>query len=154
MMGGEIIILQSKDLYMEMPRFHLATGDLEVFNRDPNVKNCGRYGTVNGERVMLYRRGEKLYINVNHQEICLHNDLNMIYERVLEPTGERILFNIYKAGENVYSVTDPSFRNDPINKADFDFDEDKEEDQDFCLFMYNIANSPERQRLLYGVYSL
>lgn len=145
-MNDNFLILQNSNLFMERMRFNHATGEMQFFERPPDYIFDGHYAKVNGEIAMLYRKGEKLYINTLRQEFCL-DDLRMTYERIETQAGEQILFVIYKGDKKVYSVTYPSFRNDPVNKADIDFNDDREEDQDFCLFLYNVANNAERQRL-------
>ena len=131
---------------MEVMWLNTITNDIKILKRYDGIRISGHYATINGTLVMFYRKNKSLYINVENNEICLDDDNNSLsYER----KGGNILFSICRGRNIIYSVFYPSFRNDPINKEDFDFNSDKEEDYDFFLFVYNVVNSFERKNLVY-----
>ena len=145
-MSEDLIILQNNDTWMEVMQLNTRTQDTKVLKRNDGIKTSGHYTKINGDAVMFYRKGKSLYFNVKNNEICLDdNNISLSYKR----RGDDIIFSIYRGNNAMYSISYSSFRNDPINKEDFDFNSDKEEDYDIFLFVYNVVNNPERRNMIY-----
>ncbi|SFT04883.1 hypothetical protein [Marininema halotolerans] len=145
-MNEDLIVLQNRDLWLEMMLLNTKTFETEIIKRRDNVKIRGHNAILKGNLLMLYRKRGRLYLNVNDKELCLEDNVNLLYMR--RQDGD-IQVSIQKDGETVFLIRYPSFRNDPVNQADFDFNSDKEEHYDFFLFVYNVMNDPERKGFIY-----
>ncbi|MBD1373682.1 hypothetical protein IC620_15150 [Hazenella sp. IB182357] len=150
-MKERILILRNNATHVEKMYFNPRTQEIEVFEMDEDIETNGKYDYIKGfrflffpkkDRMMLYARGEHLYVHVNNQELCLNDDLLLSYKR----RCMMITFSIYHKQKKVYSITYRSFRYDFLNMIDPDFTDDREEDQDICLFIYNMFKDPEWMR--------
>ena len=145
-MSGTVIFLQNQDVWLEMIEFNTLSGEVKVIKRSDELKISGHYGKINNEIVMLYKKDNSLYLNLKNKEIPL-NDKNVSFS--FERIGKNNKFSINSGSDILYSEIYPSCIYDPVNIADFDFNEDREEDQDFFLFVYNVMQDKERQKRLY-----
>jgi len=144
-MNEELLFLQNNEVWMEVMQLNTASKDTIIFKRQDGIKISGHYAKINGNTLMFYRKDKSLYIYIGNKEICLDENVNLLYERM----GANITFSIYRDNDALFSITYPSFRNDPINMEDFDFNSEKEEDYDIFLFIYNVFNNPERKCIIY-----
>ncbi|MBS7531585.1 hypothetical protein IC619_013945 [Hazenella sp. IB182353] len=153
-MNDQNLTLLNNAIFKEIMYFNIHTLEMQIFEREEKVKCDGIYDYIKrrrflffskSEMMMFYRRGDHLYIKVKEQEVCLNDDIQISYKRRFT----MIIFKIYRAGKKVYSVMYRSFRFDRLNLIDPDFTEDREEDQDLCLFIYNVCNDPRKMKLLY-----
>jgi len=143
----ETIILQNKRAWIELMSYNYVTGEWQEIRRDNDaVFVQGFYEKVNGGTVMVYKKRERLYFRFNEKEICLEDgDCQVTFERL----DRSNFFSIEESGEEFFSVTYPSWKFDPINMIDPNFNDSMEEIQDIYLFIYNLMQDKERQKRVF-----
>lgn len=145
-MSENIIFLQNNDIWLEVMQLNTITGDAKILKRTDEYKISGHFGEVNNKIVMFYRKDKNLYLNLENREISLcDSTINLSFERI----DKNNKFSINRGNDILYSVIYPSCIYDPLNIADFDFNSDREEDQDFFLFVYNVMQNKEWQSRIY-----
>jgi len=96
---------------------------------------------------MFYKKQGAFYFQVEGKEIPLEaNDCIIQFQRI----GRFNLFQILMSEEIVFSHKYESLRYDELNKIDPDFNEDREEDQDFYLFIFNVMKDGGRRNRIYS----
>ena len=143
------LILQNNDKWKEILAFNPSIGSKRKLVRNDNiVKVNGVYIIDNRGFVMFYRQKGKLFLNSCGKEYCLDDyNCNVYHER----KGIVNEFRIEISGIPVFSQNYQSWRYDPLNQFDLDFNEDMEENQDFYLFVYNVMKNNERRQRIYNV---
>jgi len=145
-MYEKLIFLQNNDVWLEMMQLNTITGNKKVIKRSDSLKISGHYRKTNNDIVMLYRKDKYLYLNVKNKEILLEDkDIKLSFDKI----GKNNEFIIYRGNDILYSSIYPSCCYDPVNMADFDFNADKEEDQDLFMFVYNVMQDKEWQKRIY-----
>jgi hypothetical protein len=150
-MSDQTIILRHHSIWEECLQLDLITGEkkeLVRVNQD-DFPYQGDYEIKGDDLIMLYRKVGSLYFSVNDKETCL-DDPNVTVSFVREDPNNT--FTLKNKEKIVYQITYPSYRFDPVNMADFEFDDFMEEDQDIFLFIYRLLNHPRRRRVMYTPY--
>jgi hypothetical protein len=147
-MSDQTIILQKSDRWRECMQFDLVTREKKTISHFDiiNPKIRGHYATKGNDLLMIYRKNDLLYFSLNDQETCL-DDPNVTVS--LERIDRNNTFTMKNKEQVIYRLIYPSYRFDPVNMADFEFDDWREEDQDFCLFLYNLMDDPYRKKRIY-----
>jgi hypothetical protein len=155
-MVNDVIILQNSDLWKELMEYNLITGEKKIVLRsDSNFSIQGHFirrktGILKHKDnyLMFYKKSNKLYFQIDGKQYCLQdNDCTLS----IENKGKYNVFYIKISGKTVFSQEYLSPRYYPINLADFEFNEDREEEQDFYLFINNVMKDKERQERIYSL---
>lgn len=142
-----IVFLKNQDVWLEVMEFNIITGDRNILKHTDEYKISGHFGKVNDEIVMFYKKDNSLYLNLKNKDISLYDkNVRLSFERI----GKNNKFTINRGNDVLYSVIYPSCLYDPVNIVDFDFNDDREEDQDFFLFVYNVMQDKDWQRRIYS----
>ncbi|MBD1373665.1 hypothetical protein IC620_15060 [Hazenella sp. IB182357] len=148
-MNNQVLILKYNRNYKGYMCFNNQTQETKVFEQEGEIKSDGTYGYIAGvsflifgkkERILFYRIGNCLYINVRNKEFFLNDEIQLVFKRKLM----LVTFKVFYKSKKVFSITYLSYQFFLLNLMDIDFTEDREEDQDICLFIYNVTNDPER----------
>lgn len=140
------IFLQNQDIWLEMMQFNIITGEKKIIPHINGQEIRGHYGKVNNCTVMFYKIDNVIYLDFKNKVIPMCAiDVKLIFERI----GKNNKFILIKGNDILITEVYPSCAYDSVNRADFDFNDDKEEDQDFFLFVYNVMENIERQKLIY-----
>ena len=149
--GGEkMIVLQSMDRFDSMAVLDSDTGQISWFSRSkPSTLPSGsvRGGIVELQQrtLCLYRREGALHFRVDDEDFALTEETSVSLVHVNETTNTIMLFrgeDLLFAWTYQRPVIDPPLRYDPTPFVE-------EEDFDFCLFVYNVANDPGRKARIY-----
>jgi hypothetical protein len=149
-MESNIIELANNNLYAEIMELDLATMQKRILDRkDSKQKISGHYVRKGDDLILLYRNNWKdgvLYFNVNDREISL-DDPDVSVSFIRRDTNN--IFTVINKDEVFYQITYPSYRFDPVNMADFEFDDWHELYQDFFLFLYYLMQQPDKKNTIY-----
>ena len=150
MMIKSSIFLHNRDLYHEMIQYDIGNGNKTILTYNDETKISGLYSRIDGELMMLYKKNNCLYLNVKNTEVSLlDNNLTVTLNRIGK--NNEVSINLNK--NKLFYLFYQSCIYDPVNSADPDFNSFKEDDQDFFLFLYNILQSKERQKVLLEVWT-
>jgi hypothetical protein len=146
-MESDFVILQNYEIWKEVMELDLSTLNYKMLERkDDRIKIRGHYKTLNNNLVMFYRKHGLLYFKVNDKEINLEcEDIKIQFLR----KGGNNKFIIKHNEKVIYHIRYPSYRFDRLNMVDPDFNADREEDQDFFLFVYNVIKDHARRKRIY-----
>ena len=145
-----MIILQSTDRFDSISALDADTGRISWFSRSedstlPSGPVQGHIAELQQRTLCLYRREGSLHFRVDDEDFELTEETSVRLVRENEATNAIMLFR----GEDLlFSWTyqrpaiDPPLKYDPIPFIE-------EEDFDFCLFVYNVANNPDRKERIY-----
>ena len=148
-MNDNPIFLRNNNLYREMMQYNPENGNIEIIQQRDDTRISGFYSIINKEMFMLYKKGNNLLLRVNDEIIPLSDSsLRISFERIEK--NNRVI--IQHGSQEIFSSIYPSCIYDPVNMADIDFNCDREEDQDFLLFIKNMINSKERQEIALEVW--
>ena len=145
-MDAQYILIQSYELWNEMIKYFPEKGiNIPIVRQKDETKISGYYSRINGDIIMLYKKRNSLYVKVKNSDISLSNEfLTVSFTRVRK--NNEIVIRVDQ--DILFSLSYLSCIYDPVNIADQDFNNYKEEDQDFLLFLYNIIKDRERQKVL------
>lgn len=141
------IFLQNNDRWNQLLKFDIVSGSLsEVPRPIRGVRISGHYKKWLNSYVMFYRKQSALYFQVEGKKILLENsDCIMQFKR----EGHFNLFQIIAGEKTIFEHQYESLLYDSISEIDPDFNDEKEEDQDFYLFVFNVMNDNERRNRIY-----
>lgn len=146
-----MILLQSKDLFDDILILDPETGEYRALKRSssPEFSEApigGSFADIEGHQLMLYRVGEELRFSMDDKVVVVDDDVNSTFG-VFYPIA---IFTLKNRGvEEVSFKYKLSDLQQPIlgdTTAHIG-----EEDFDFCLFVHNVLNDPERRRFIYRV---
>jgi len=145
-LDAQYILIQSYELWNEMIKYFPEKGiNIPIVRQKDETKISGYYSRINGDIIMLYKKRNSLYVKVKNSDISLSNEfLTVSFTRVRK--NNEIVIRVDQ--DILFSLSYLSCIYDPVNIADQDFNNYKEEDQDFLLFLYNIIKDRERQKVL------
>jgi hypothetical protein len=142
------MLLQSNRSFDTLAEYDPMTGHFETISRraEPNRvagQLCGAFDHLGGKRVLLYRLGDILYLEIDGQQLPL--DKHVVEVRSVDG---RHLLRVLSDGRVVTEWTyDPPQLNPPLSLDPTAFVE--EEDYDFGLFLHNVSHDPSRQMRMY-----
>lgn len=144
----ENILLSNREQWKELMLYNLITSKKELISRtSDNIRIQGHYVRKDGDFVMFYKKSNKLHFQVEGKEYYLESDdCKVTFERM----GRLNRFCIEISNNTVFSHTYRSWRYDPLNMVDIDFNEDMEENQDFYLFVYNVMQDKDWRKRIYS----
>jgi hypothetical protein len=145
-----MILMQSLDKFDDLADLDINTGYISWFSRRANPAVAsrpihGHIAQLHGRILCLYRRGGVLHFRVDGEDFELTKNTSVNLERVRHDTNRII---VTQEGTLLFSwtyqrrVVFPPLELDPTPFVE-------EEDFDFCLFVYNVANDPERRERIY-----
>lgn len=146
-----MILLQSKDLFDDILLFDPQTSEKRYLKRSSSPEFAelpinGSFAILAGHCLMLYRVGSELRFSIDEQTILIKDTTLSI----LEKNRDRGLFVLQDNAEEKirfkYTLTDlpqaiPGDTTPHVAAEDFDF----------CQFVYNVLNNPERRSFIYQV---
>jgi hypothetical protein len=141
---NNVILLKNYEAWYQILELDLVTGKKQVFERQADVKIRGAYVERDQTLLLFYKKDGKLHFACGGRGVCLE-DCEITFERL----GKDNRFRISLHGESFFEHTYPSWREDPLNKVDIDFNEDMEENQDFFLFIHNVMQDSEWAARIY-----
>jgi hypothetical protein len=143
------MLLQSNPSFDTLAEYDPETGRFETFSRRAEPTRvtgpiCGEFDYLDGKRVMLYRLGDNLYLEIDGQKLPL--DKHTVELRRVN--GRRLLQVLFTDGRVVTELIydppkiDPPLHLDPTPGVE-------EEHFDFGLFLHNVSHNPPRQMRMY-----
>ena len=142
------MLLQSHQSFDTAADYDPTTGRFDLFSRhaEPNRvagQLSGVFDHIGGKRVLLYRLGDGLYVEIDGQR--LHLETHVV--EVQAVNGRRRL-QVLSDGRGVIEMTyDPPLLDPPLSLDPTAFIE--EEDFDFGLFLRNVWHDRSRQMRMY-----
>ncbi len=145
-----MILLLSKNRYDKLAFLDFETGDLEFRSRDnefdPPINSIqGVFSKMGRHILCLYRYKDALYFRANEKNVELTAESKVLLENLC---CRRRRLTVKQKGGKVCQIT--YFR--PISLIPPSLDPTpyvEEEDFDFGLFVYNVANDPERRAVAF-----
>lgn len=142
------MLLQSHNSFDTMADYDPVTGTLVIFTRSADAagasgEKAGAFDEIGGKRVLLFRLGGVLYLQVENQRMRM--DDHAIELRSVN--GRRVL-QVRSNGKVVVELTyDPPLLDPPLSVDPTPFVE--EEDFDFGLLLSNLSKDRSRQSRMY-----
>ncbi len=134
------VILQSSTVFMEIGELDTLSGDFFVYKKEcPSVETDGVYDFIDNDFAAIFFADGQVQVRLAEFSTAA---TERVSARVIRNHGVNELV-ISRDGEDVFSYryTAPEWNSrDPTPFVD-------KEDEDFCLFISNIINSPERKAL-------
>lgn len=148
------ILLQSKNKYHRLASLDIVSGRIEWRHRnkdfDPPIQSLqGSIGKIGKHILCLYKYDDVLHFRVDTKDFELTKDVTIGIENL---RCRRRRLSILKNGREIFEFT--YFR--PINPIPLSLDPTphiEEEDFDFGLFVYNVANDSQRRAVLFQAQS-
>jgi hypothetical protein len=145
-----MVLLRSVDRFQDLAELDTDTGQISWFSRP---RNCGESLRIQGSiarlhnRVLcLYREEEMLHFRVDNKDIELTEETTIHLVSIDENYNRIIVFC------DDVSLLDWAYQRPEIEPSlDCDLTPFVEEEQfDFCLFVYNVANDKSRRENIYA----
>jgi hypothetical protein len=146
------IILRSRDKFDVLAELNTNTGQISWFSRCTNLAKssgpvCGAIAQLQGRVLCLYRETGTLHFKIDDEDFELSETTEVELVHVKEYTNritilrqDTVLFTwVYQR-----PLIDPPLEQDPTAFVE-------EEHFDFCLFVYNVANDPERRERIWAL---
>ncbi|MCD4738513.1 MAG: hypothetical protein K8R89_04565 [Anaerolineae bacterium] len=149
-----MILLQSNDRFADLAKLDTSTGRVSWFSRqvDSTIASRpirGHIAQLGGHTLCFYRKEKVLHFRVDDEDLELTEETQVELVHVRDAVNcitvlrhEVPLF----AWTYQRPVIDPLLEYDPTPFID-------EEQFDFCLFVYNVANDPDRRERIYTEYT-
>lgn len=144
------MLLQSHRSFDTAVNYDPTTGRFDPFSRraEPNRvagQLSGVFDHIGGKRVLLYRLGDGLYLEIDGQR--LHLETHVV---VVQAVNGCRLLQVLSDGRSVIEMTyDPPLLDPPLSLDPTAFIE--EEDFDFGLFLHNVSHDRSRQTHMYQI---
>lgn len=146
-----MILLQSKDVFEDILLLDSLSGMVRELKRSDapeftEVPINGTFVYLGGRRLMFYRLGTVLQFQIDGDNVVIDTDV----ESKLERKGKTCLFRVLKGEKELlhfeYRVEDLEKAIPGDTTAFID-----EEDSDFCQFVHNVLNNPQRRSFIYQI---
>jgi len=150
-----MVLMQSLDTFDDLAELDINTGRIRWFSRRANSAAVsrpihGHIAQLHGRTLCFYRRGGVLHFRVDNKDFELTENTLVNLVRVDHDTN---CIKVTREGTSLFSWT---YRRPlvfpPLGLDPTPFIE--EEDHDFCLFVYNVANDPGRRERIYAGHTL
>jgi hypothetical protein len=146
-----MILLQSQDKFNDLAQLDTATGQIFWLSRCTHPEAvaqavCGHIARIGEHILCLYRLGGVLHFRIDSADWELNEEIEISLQDIQE--GKNRL-TIARQGVPLVSldyrrsVIRPPLAVDPTPFVE-------EEDFDFCLFVCNVVNDPDRKVRIYG----
>lgn len=144
-----MVLLQSKDIFDDILQLDPLTGRTLKLKRSssPELLDApisGTFANIGGHHLLFYRFEGRLKFVVDEKEVEIDNQTRSSLER---NDGQRI-FRLFKEEKEllkfVYNIGDLE-QEIPGDTTAFV----ESEDFDFCSFVHNVLNNPERKSFIY-----
>lgn len=135
--------MQSVDKFTEVGELDMKSGIFQALEKIEPVKLQGTYSFVGEDLVALFCFNGRVFVKVGTEIVQITEDTSA----VIEAAENENIFRILEGGSQVLAYT-------YIPQKGIDGDMTPfvdSEDDDFCLFVANIINSPARQGVLIEV---
>ena len=142
------MLLQSHQSFDIAADYDPTTGRFDLFSlrAEPNRvagQLSGVFDHIGGKRVLLYRLGDGLYLEIVGQRLQLETHLVKV-----QAVNGGLLLQVLSDGRSVIEMTyDPPLLDPPLSLDPTAFIEG--EDFDFGLFLHNISHDRSRQKRMY-----
>jgi len=150
-----MILLQSNDRFDDLAKLDTSTGRVSWFSRqvvDLTIASSpirGHIAQLCGHTLCFYRKAKVLHFRVDDEDLELTEETQVELVRVRDAVN---CITVLRNGVPLFTwtyhrpVIDPLLEYDPTPFIE-------EEQFDFCLFVYNVMNDPDRRERIYTEYT-
>ena len=146
-----MLILQSRDVFERLASLQPESNQVTWFARQPGMHYSiqGTIAEVGDYLCFLYRQDGVLHFRANDEDFILDEGVSVQLRDMIKDHKQ---LSIHRDDSQLfaleYRVPEPI---PPLDQDPTPFVE--EEDYDFCLFVYNVANSKNRRETIYHAQS-